>query len=781
MRIVDFLLRRYGPLSDSGNIKLGDFNLFWGENEDGKTLTIEALIKLLFSKGLKSIKGIERVDEKPIGSVRIKFSHNKTLSFPEKINLSELLDISPESFFNIFLIRNSDLSLSDEGKFYTDITERLTGLRKSRIAKIKDRLRKIGRLTRTLEVENKKDSRMLKDRLLKAENFVKRVKEFLLDSEAKKYGRLEEELVKSQEKSAFLSEKLKALKNAKKRQDFEKYSRYLEDFLEISKRYAESKVFNNDEYNKLIQLKNLIKMETERIDEIKAALKVTEEHISLNEAESGEASIRLRHLEKKAARAEETIKPLIKRCDALSQKSEAQNASRKFVLVSMIVSALLMLFSMTGTLLRTSVFFFTTSAVIGTVMLILFGFYIRYLMTGAKLKREEMILINGAAEFGISGNKVDEIRKSFSELNSEVEILREKVANLQNAGSALRDKAGEKRGEIEGSREKIRKFSTEIANILNNLHIKSINEYNLKLKEKSERKSKLDSLFSILKDRFGSIEGSTQDSVAMWRGKIDGLENAARTNKGGEDDRQGQVEFSESIVAEAEKQWAEANNRSEELINIFSSIKKKIEDFKREIDSILQDGPVNFTVESIEDLKYAKERVEEFLNSYKRQKDNVITALNILDEISRREEEKIGSLFGPGSDVSQYYKRITGGLYSSVYYTAEQHRIMVKRKDGTELYPEQLSGGAYDQLYFSIRAALGERLLPDEKGFFILDDPFLKSDSKRIVTQMEMLLSLAESGWQILYFSAKDEVKQHLKKAVDKGKVMLLPIPKTDF
>ena len=70
-----------------------------------------------------------------------------------------------------------------------------------------------------------------------------------------------------------------------------------------------------------------------------------------------------------------------------------------------------------------------------------------------------------------------------------------------------------------------------------------------------------------------------------------------------------------------------------------------------------------------------------------------------------------------------------------------------------------------DQLYFAVRVALGSKLLPDEKAFFLLDDPFIKSDTQRLKKQLGMLLELSRIGWQVLYFSAKDEVKNMLKTA----------------
>ena len=74
MKIREFQVHRYGPLAASGRVALGPFNLFWGENEDGKTLTVEALVKLLFGRKANFFEGIERVPEEPDGYIVLESS-----------------------------------------------------------------------------------------------------------------------------------------------------------------------------------------------------------------------------------------------------------------------------------------------------------------------------------------------------------------------------------------------------------------------------------------------------------------------------------------------------------------------------------------------------------------------------------------------------------------------------------------------------------------------------------------------------------------------------------
>ena len=71
MKIENFEIRDYGPLPDLGIINLDGFNLFYGKNESGKTLVIDALIKLLIGTPVFVKEKLNRINEKPIGHVNI--------------------------------------------------------------------------------------------------------------------------------------------------------------------------------------------------------------------------------------------------------------------------------------------------------------------------------------------------------------------------------------------------------------------------------------------------------------------------------------------------------------------------------------------------------------------------------------------------------------------------------------------------------------------------------------------------------------------------------------
>jgi hypothetical protein len=149
MRIKEFLINRYGPLAYETPVRPGNFTLLWGENEHGKTLTLDALIKMLLGRSVKGFGSIDRVEENPSGYTIIENDEGKEVKVPEDGDLEKITGLSASQCCNIFIVRNSELMIEKEGQFYTEVTDKLTGLRTTEIERLEETLRKLGKLTPT--------------------------------------------------------------------------------------------------------------------------------------------------------------------------------------------------------------------------------------------------------------------------------------------------------------------------------------------------------------------------------------------------------------------------------------------------------------------------------------------------------------------------------------------------------------------------------------------------------------------------------------------------------
>ncbi len=63
MKIKNLIIRNYGPLEERSYQFSSGFNLLFGKNEQGKSLTFDALVKLLFGKNSKIFDSINRVED----------------------------------------------------------------------------------------------------------------------------------------------------------------------------------------------------------------------------------------------------------------------------------------------------------------------------------------------------------------------------------------------------------------------------------------------------------------------------------------------------------------------------------------------------------------------------------------------------------------------------------------------------------------------------------------------------------------------------------------------
>jgi len=117
VRIKKFHISEYGPITFSKPFQLRNFTIFYGKNESGKTLTIEAILKMLVGKKEakeKYYENIDRVKEFPAGYLILEDGERSV-----RVENGEFLrqfNLSHEELKNTIIIRNSDLSIETPQK-----------------------------------------------------------------------------------------------------------------------------------------------------------------------------------------------------------------------------------------------------------------------------------------------------------------------------------------------------------------------------------------------------------------------------------------------------------------------------------------------------------------------------------------------------------------------------------------------------------------------------------------------------------------------------------------
>ena len=323
--------------------------------------------------------------------------------------------------------------------------------------------------------------------------------------------------------------------------------------------------------------------------------------------------------------------------------------------------------------------------------------------------------------------------------------------------------------DIEGLEKKIVEARNRINDIIKKAGLQKLQEYREKLNLKTNYEQSIKANVQILESHFGTREEQLEENLAFWLEEIKALEEFKDEVK--------DIVYDEKIISQLKIESQELENKQQESESTMDNFYNELNDIEEKANSTLRPEEEHLHCDSTVDMDAIKDKLSKFITEVNKTKDNALTAIGIFEEIESEEEEKIASLFGKDSATSAYFREITSGIYEEAEFIVDDiKKIQTKLKDGSTLDAENLSGGAYDQLYFSIRLALGEKLLKGNEGFFIMDDPFIKADIERLQRQIDILKRVSELGWQIIYFTAKDEIRNVLEHDIKNGLVSYIEL-----
>lgn len=761
MKLKEFSIIRYGPLENLNKIKLNDFNLIWGKNECGKTLTIDGLVKLLFNKTGKDFENLERVQEVPEGYVVLVDEKGNEYKIPEKGDLPKISGLSATECNNIFIVRNSNLSvahdLSKESMFYESITDKLTGLETERIAKISEKIKEIARLTdKSLEFQDVKDEK-LKTRINEANKLIEEIDQLIQEVKEKGLDELEEKKVELKEQLETIEEEIKKLEALRKREKYEKGDEALTILKKLMDEIKELDVYNENDAKLWNDLEKELDMYSSQKQKKEKELEVKVKELEKADEKYKELSEEFKSYEEKKKKIDEEIKPEMSRFNSSRDVNKLEKKNKVFT-VSMIISIVILAISVVGIVFNKSLLFYVLTAV-SSIAVAAFG--------GLKYKviKDQDQVINKFEEFkaklqtlGLMADTLGEIYENIKNYEvwyeTKLKEFNRAFLDKEKIKLQINDLKNKEIAEIE---QHIKNIQEKIEKLKEKSKETSLESYNEKLKLKNEIKNTIGKQETILKSHFGYVGKSLEEAIPYWENEIKKLEIYK--------DNFPEDKFSEDLLTNLKYNENKYKNEYEEVHNNTKLIQKMFEDIEGRVNKILLPEEHLFC-ETSTDLEAIKKLLSDFVNTHENNRNNALVVLSIFEELEREEKGKISSLFGQNSLVTKYFKEITDGLYDEVTFDSNENKIKVRRKDKVVLDAYQLSGGAYDQLYFSIRLALGRTLLKDRFGFFIMDDPFVKSDFERLNRQMNLLKKIANSGWQIIYFSSKDEIKDLLKEEI---------------
>ncbi len=754
MKIDNFFIRKYGPLEKRGEFELSQFTLFYGDNETGKSLTIDALVKMILGEKAGSFKKINRVDHRPEGYVFLK-TKDKRIKLPEKGSLLDFLPVTAEECENIFVIRDSELGIGEESQekgFYKKVTDKLTGLKTGEIESVQEELRELSHLTPHNQLKNTKENNYLKNRVEKTKQLIKKISDLKKSFRKRKFSKQLEDLQSLKERIKREEKKLKDLKVKKQWEVFGKAKDLLEEVKSKRSELENLKSFNSKRKDEW--LKKEIKKESleKEIEKQEKKIKLLEKNLDELKIKKREEKTRKTKLAEKMEKAERDITPL------LSQSKW----DRLFTFLNRKNNV----FGVLGLILVLGSFglFFTGDMFYPAVVMTVFSFFWLAAILAGGLRREikRGKLEKELEKIGWEEKARENLKRKIKKIRERLEKTEERCVNLgQDLEIKKRETKEKKRVEKE-LKSNLKKIQSEIERFKKEAGVEGLKEYRDFLQKRIKKIEKIKESTAVLKNIVPGIK--TGEDISSWENMIKNLK--PKEEKRGKESE----EKMEKVESRLEKLKDERREKEQGL----KKNKKRMDQLKRSVNEVLPSQKKMAYLETVSDLKEAEDKLKSFERRVEKRKQNAVRALETFEKLKEKEEEKISHLFEEENNISKYFKKITSGRYQKVFFDQKKNKIKVERADGEVLGAEKLSGGTYDQLYFVIRFSLGEKILGSEKGFFILDDPFVKADDRRLKKGFEMLYNFTNWGWQIIYFTAKKDALGALDKRKKETKIIKL-------
>ncbi len=562
-----------------------------------------------------------------------------------------------------------------------------------------------------------------------------------------------------------ITSRLEIFEDARKRGKYEKGSEAYKALTSALQNLQELEIYSNEGAKLWEDCERDIKSWERDKEELQAEVNAKKDDFEQGKAILKEKKAELEILRNRKERIDNEIEPEVKNYEMGLGKLKSEETRGRFFTVAAIISAALLLVSALGLVMNPSPVLyglFASSLILTGIFGVLkFSVIREKAHLAAVFERIKL----ATSRFEVVGENMEEIlaniqklKEEYSQRESETEEADKELWSLEKEIKRLVDM------DIPTLENKIKEAAQKIQELTQQSGVTTLQEYNNKLQLKQGYEKSAETQREILKSHFDLKGEKIEDNLSYWRDEIEALKQFEH--------KANDTAYNEKAVSQLQTDRQGLLREEQELVGKADEFHNQLKEIERKANEVLQlEGDYLYCATSV-DLRAIRDKLSEFREKVEIEKTNATAAMWVFEKLEEEEEEKISVLFGKDSPVSNHFRQITGGAYQEVNFVLDDTReIRVKLQDGSTLAADKLSGGTYDQLYLSIRLALGEKLLKGTKGFFILDDPLIKADKERLQRQIDILKRISKSGWQILYFSAKDEVRDVLKQDIEIGKV----------
>ncbi len=791
-------IKSMGPISNREFI-LKQNNLIVGNNESGKTSIVDALEKHLLRERKKSdINLLSRLS----GFNENRFGGNWEFEIIGDCCLDQMhSDTNFANVVNLLVVReagnrltdrdNKDATFSDFWK--NSVRTLLGGMDKStdRIEKLKKYLITSSgpwKIIETLEqyqnrlIEEKRrlaNSDLSNEEIENSENQLKEKKERLeilsKIEKANEYAETEQKF----SKLIKLTESIKELRNYIAENDVEQLETIRDDWKERNKKKSDYEKMRAEHEKTLIDEKNEIQKSISNRESERKILQDSAKRQEDRRNELHNRSIRLENeMENEQTKTEEKLK-------SLNSEKERLSAKYSFSKMSIIPIILFFVGVFSFTLIKSN-----QHILPGSITLILFsvGWVVKDFISFNRRKNEKMRRIDKINE-NIAKLK-DDLDRIEDKLEMSEQTVNENISTAEREIKELHDKIADINEEIDKKREELEeinvRYNTEMQNFqdlisenqakLDNYFMSfgdqaklggKIFEYHSKEQDLEEDNTELEELSAELKDIFDIDEiliPRIEHKLEMMKKNIDKSYI----------DMEYDPEERERLISEINELKEEKYDRSNEISGVRSEIVGRLTKDFSNISSPVKWGDkffnryflpliVDLKVTNVYELDRAIKRTDEAIKTVKRYKSYAEKMSERIREIEN-DQVMLASNIIQSSNFKEKIRSISGYDVGEIIQKNDRFEITF-HKDENTYYIENLSTGALNQFYFSLRVALAQRILT-RPGIFILDDAFIHFDREKRKRSFELLKSLTDKGWQFVYTGVADGELPHLYKEV---------------
>lgn len=743
MEIREIAINHYGPLRDIRHRPRPGLQVFYGPNESGKTLLLDALLKLLLGKTLKDFKDIDRVPGPPQGWITMAHQGKEHI-FDGKLLLMEVTGLSSSDLRNVFVIRNKDLQFSGQADYFRRLNDQLTGMEGRRLSRLKEVVRQRGRMTPSgTQLSKSQDFDRIGEKVAEALKLAAEMRKYGEEARSNRLDELEKQLEEGRLRQQTLVHEIKEQEAAGRWEEYEQLRNKVEEYARRSVAAERLLPYTKTKLMQLQDKESRSKANGETAAESREKLAQLLPLLAEAAAAQGESEVNLG--------AREGRKQLL---DNLTQQSLAaaedfppfSTALAQFGLLFLGITGIALILVARNSLptLLHSLPYATASA---ALLLLAIDASLRVRNRNSR-NRQNRLLQQGAAA-GIMATTIRELAAAAATERNDLELARLRHQQLSDKVRSLENQKLYLEENIRATGILAAELAQEVSVELERLAVPSLDEFSQRLEQFNRAQAICDELHQSLETAFQQAPIRTGDWQSLFQ------QVPIPPDPG--------VTFAPEKLAQLRNRREEAAAEIEELQESLSLHRAALNQFAAACQGLPLEKETDCRLTThfadLEILDYGVTVLESFAAKVNAEFNTASGLMDILETLEAEEQEKMADLLGPEKPVQGIFRTITGNRYTQVKLDSDLN-ILVEKRDGLELPASALSQGTFDQLYLALRLSLAQDLLAGRPGFLLLDDAYLCADSARLDRMLDLLTQLAAQGWQILYFTMDERLQR---------------------